>query len=85
MPRMAVCMPLETARLRLMVQSLPSRTAVEVNTLMPYRGVVDCIQRVAAEEGVGALYRGWELRAVTAVLTAALGYIAASTVIVIET
>ncbi|KAI0036958.1 mitochondrial carrier [Vararia minispora EC-137] len=27
----------------------------------PYRGLIDCVQKIAREEGKGALYRGWWL------------------------
>jgi len=27
----------------------------------PYTGMIDCIQKIAREEGLGALYRGWWL------------------------
>lgn len=46
--------PLDVLKTRLMTQGASGR----------YKGVVDCARRIAAEEGVGTLFAGWQPRVV---------------------
>jgi len=48
--------PLDVAKTRLMTQGAGGGGAVK------YKGAIDCLARVAREEGAGALFRGWEPR-----------------------
>lgn len=53
-----IMIPMDTIKTRLVTQA-------NYPNLIPYKGIVDCAQRVMKEEGVGAFYRGLTPRLVS--------------------
>jgi Zn-dependent protease with chaperone function len=84
--QLAVTFPLQTAQRRLQAQWTPvvrrgrrhDRPFTPAVRLSPirYTGVLDCLQRVAQEESVGALYRGFVYQWTGTVLLSLLGSLA---------
>ena len=62
----SVMIPMDTIKTRLVIQ--------DCSAMNPYKGVVDCFQRILREEGVGPLYRSLTPRLLSVVPMIAIQY-----------
>ena len=64
----AVCYPFRTVQLRMVMQAGQDSTRL-------YKGPLDCVAHVFAEEGVGGFYRGWLTKAVLQIVGELVDYV----------